>query len=191
MSVFILYCHGFQSSPQSAKALQTRAYFAKHHPQVRLATPQIPCYPQQAKEMLHALLEPYKHWKLGFIGSSLGGYLVTHLVQTFGGKAVTINPAVKPFELLENMHEPLVQPYTGEIFTLTNEHMQQLKSLDSDQLSSPANIWTLLQTGDETLDYRQAQHKYRDCKLTIEQGGDHSFVGFDQYLPQIAEFLLD
>jgi predicted esterase YcpF (UPF0227 family) len=47
-----------------------------------------------------------------------------------------------------------------------------------------------LQTADETLDYRQAATKYQGYKLSIEQGGDHSFLDFQRFLPDIFRFLL-
>ncbi len=191
MPQFVLYCHGFQSSPQSAKAIQTRAWFAQHCPEVRLATPQLPVYPEQAKALLEHLLSQYQGWQLGFIGSSLGGYLATWLQQQYGGKAVVINPAVKPFELLEDYQMELVQPYTGEIFQLNGQHMEMLKSLDTPRVKQPENLWALLQTGDETLDYRQAAEKYQACRLTVEEGGDHGFQGYQRHLPQIADFLLN
>ncbi|MDN4503555.1 YqiA/YcfP family alpha/beta fold hydrolase [Alteromonadaceae bacterium BrNp21-10] len=190
MQQLIVYIHGFQSSPQSAKALLTRAYFTEHYPEVRLATPQIPCYPLAAVKLLEHLVSQYPDWKIGFIGSSLGGYLSTYLANKFGGKAVLINPAVKPFELLEDYSEELVQPYTGEKFTLSAEHIQQLQALEVLEFTQPKRYWAMLQTGDETLDYRQAADKYAQAKLTIEQGGDHSFVGFKNHLPAIADFLL-
>jgi len=39
------------------------------------------------------------------------------------------------------------------------------------------------------LDYRQAEARYADCDLTIEQGGDHSFQHYEQHLSSIIEFL--
>ena len=47
----------------------------------------------------------------------------------------------------------------------------------------------LLQTGDEVLDYRLAESRYSGCRMTIEQGGDHSFQHFERPLPAIIEFL--
>ncbi|MEI8649578.1 YqiA/YcfP family alpha/beta fold hydrolase [Paraglaciecola sp. Hal342] len=55
---------------------------------------------------------------------------------------------------------------------------------------SPQNYWVLLQTADETLDYRQAEKKYMGAKLTIEEGGDHSFQGYERFLKDIFQFLL-
>jgi len=65
---------------------------------------------------------------------------------------------------------------THEGFTLEASHIRQLMEPRMWQkLNSPENFWVLLQTGDETLDYRQALQKYQGAKLTVEEGGDHSF----------------
>ena len=47
------------------------------------------------------------------------------------------------------------------------------------------HVW--LQTGDETLDYRDAERYYGACTLRIEQGGDHGFQGFHRQLPLLLE----
>ena len=80
-------------------------------------------------------------------------------------------------------------PYTGEPFKIVQEDMAILKAMDSDSLAAPGSYKVLLQTGDETLDYRQAEEKYADSDLIIEQGGDHSFTGFEKHLPAIFRFL--
>jgi predicted esterase YcpF (UPF0227 family) len=48
----------------------------------------------------------------------------------------------------------------------------------------------MLQTGDETLDYREAVAKYAGSRLKIHKGGDHSYQGFDVELPELFAFLL-
>ncbi len=52
----------------------------------------------------------------------------------------------------------------------------------------PETLWVLLQTGDEVLDYRHAEEFYSGCRLTIEEGGDHSFQKFERFLPEIIRF---
>jgi hypothetical protein len=46
----------------------------------------------------------------------------------------------------------------------------------------------MLQTGDETLDYRLAIEKYDGCPSIIEKGGNHSFVNFESHIDRILDF---
>lgn len=190
MQHVIIYCHGFLSSPQSVKAQQTLQYIQAHYPKLTVEIPELPHYPADAAKMLESLVEKHQGKHLRFIGSSMGGYLSTYLVEKYTGKAVLINPAVKPFELLRNYLGEHQNPYTDKNFTLTEEHIDQLLALNTASLLAPENYWVLLQTGDETLDYRQAEQKYQRSKLTIEEGGDHSFVDYQQHLASILAFLL-
>jgi predicted esterase YcpF (UPF0227 family) len=186
----VIYLHGFLSSPQSVKAQMTRKFVAQHYPKLTLVVPQIPNYPLEAIQVLESAIAEYPDRDYVFIGSSMGGFLSTYLVEKYGGRAVLINPAVKPFELFASFLGPHTNPYTGVDFILEQKHLLQLIELDTQTLNAPENYWVLLQTGDETLDYRLAEQKYRFSKLTIEQGVDHSFQGFDGFLADIFSFLL-
>lgn len=187
----LIYLHGFLSSPQSVKAQQTKAYFEQHHPDTKLVIPELPNQPEDLRAVLEQLItdEMLAVDGVRAIGSSMGGYIATWLVETCGGKAVCVNPAVKPFELLEGVLGDHVNPYTNVAFTLRAEDMQLIKTLDTPTVRQPTDYKVLLQTGDETLDYRQAEIKYQGAELVIEQGGDHSFVDYDKHLPDIAKFL--
>ncbi|MFC3094308.1 alpha/beta fold hydrolase [Alteromonas sediminis] len=190
----IIYLHGFLSSPQSEKAQLTRAYFAEHHPECRVVIPELPNQPSLLRGTLEQLITQEK-LALGdgvkVIGSSMGGFLATWLVETCGGKAVCINPAVRPFELLMDYLGTHVNPYTQAAFTIEASDMALIRTFDTPTLRRPTDYKVLLQTADETLDYREAEAKYLGADLVIEQGGDHSFVGFKDHLPAIAKFLLD
>ncbi|MEW9798421.1 YqiA/YcfP family alpha/beta fold hydrolase [Alteromonas sp. CYL-A6] len=189
----LLYLHGFLSSEKSVKALQTKAFFREHYPDVTLHIPRLSNYPGEVRTQLETLLAEnpglLSHG-LRLIGSSMGGYLSTWLAETYGGKAVLVNPAVRPYALLEGYLGEHVNPYTNERFTLVEDDIHALQALDTPVITLPARYRVLLQTGDETLDYRQAEEKYQGADLVIEDGGDHSFVNYEAHLPAIARFLL-
>ncbi len=189
----ILYIHGFNSSPLSIKAEQTRKYLAKNFPDIGYYCPQLATTPAEAITQLSQIIkqgEANCQWYL--IGSSLGGYFSTYLAEKFNCLAVLINPAITPYELLHDYIGEQVNPYTEEVYQVTEEYIQQLKALeqtapvfDSRQKN---NYLVMVQTGDEVLNYQQAVEKYQHCRLIVQEGGDHSFIGFDKCLPSISDF---
>ncbi|PMH39810.1 esterase YqiA [Vibrio sp. 10N.286.49.B3] len=186
----LLYLHGFNSSPQSHKAKVMKAYCQQHRPDILLLAPQIPCFPEQAAQFLLATVERYKgDYTIGLVGSSLGGYMSTWLNHQFGFRAVLINPAVKPYELLVDFLGEQVNPYTQQSYQLEHKHIDELQALDVVTLTQPGDFWLMQQEGDEVLDYRQAVAKYAQSKQTIEEKGDHSFVGFERFPEHIISFL--
>ncbi len=187
----LLYIHGFNSSPKSEKGVLTANFLASQFPGVRLLQPQLPSDIDEAAKLLADLTQEAceRDEPLRFIGSSLGGFYATWLAETFGGKAALINPAVSPYDLFEEFLGPQHNPYTDEHYQVLPEHREALKSYDVEAIANPDRFFVLLQTGDEVLDYRLALDKYHCCRMLIEPGGDHSFVGFERQLPDIAAFL--
>ncbi|KII79926.1 esterase YqiA [Vibrio renipiscarius] len=186
----LLYIHGFNSSPLSHKANVMVQYCADNRPDIKVVVPQLPCFPQQAAECLMSFIEQYQQdYQIGLVGSSLGGYLSMWLNAQFGFKAVVVNPAIKPYELLLDYLGEQENPYTHEHYVLQAHHIEELKALDVTQLKNPSDFWLLQQTEDEVLDYRQAVEKFVLAKQTVEIGGDHSFVDFERYPEQIIQFL--
>ena len=190
MQYVVIYLHGFLSSPQSQKAVQFLEYVRAHHPDLTIEIPQLANYPNDALAIIEQLVSKHKGKKLRFIGSSLGGFLSTFMVEKYSGKAVLINPAVRPFELLVDFLGEHINPNTQQSFLLEKKHIDELRQLDTPTLNPASDYWVLLQTADETLDYREAETKYQDYKLSIQQGGDHSFQDFQRFLPDIFSFLL-
>ncbi len=184
----LLYLHGFNSSPKSIKARLMQEHLQQRRPDIRFVCPQIAATPAtawaQIAEICARLEGPF-----AVAGSSLGGFWATRVAELFGARAVVINPAVNPHILLRDYLGEQVNPYTDERYLLTPTHMQELEALRVDAPSSLDRIWLLQQQGDEVLDYREALDYYRFARVSIQQGGDHSFVGFEHYCAQIIRFL--
>ena len=185
----LVYLHGFMGSSRSNKARQTVEWFSEHYPTQPIWVPDLPHQPAAAIELVSEYLQ--SAGDAVFIGSSLGGFYANQFSEMTGARAVMINPSVYPHRTIGEYLGPQQSPYTGEKFTVTEESIGQLRELYVESMSDPALRMVLLQTGDETLNYREAESYYRGSHCTVEQGGDHSFVDYPRYLPAIARFLLE
>lgn len=190
MTPALLYIHGFNSSPQSAKARLIGADLARAHPEVRYLAPALPPNAAAAIAILERAIAELRAQNCQplLVGSSLGGFFATVLAARHALRAVLINPAVRPWLLFKEHLGPQQNLYTGERWELTLAHVEALRALEVPQLSQPQNFLVLLQTGDETLKWQQAADFYRDCSLCKQLGGDHSFVNLADWLPIIYRF---
>src|ERR1043166_78790 len=83
-----------------------------------------------------------------YVGASLGGFYATYLVETQGGKAVLINPAIDPHVGLSAYLGTQRNLYTGEAYELTREHLEQWRALYVPRIT-PERYLLLVETGDE------------------------------------------
>jgi len=185
----LIYIHGFLSSPQSVKARQLDQWLAAHRPDIGFHCPHLSPYPRLTQHTLEALVESLLPQPVYLIGSSLGGFWASWLAEKYDLRALLINPAVRPWEFMPNYLEvDLTSYHTDDSYRLNAGHIDEIKACDP-VIQRHSNYWLLVQTGDETLDYTQAVDKYRGCKQTVAEGGDHSFQGFEHFIEDGIEFL--
>lgn len=182
----ILYIHGLNSSPLSQKARQLSAALTRIGMAGCLRVPALHHHPRRAIAQLETELAVLGRPLL--VGSSLGGYYATHLAERHGLRALLINPAVLPHRRFDGYLGPQTNLYSGEVWELTHDHVVALAELEVPPPQDAGRYQVWLQTGDETLDYRQAVDFYRGCALRIQAGGDHGFQGFAERLPALLAF---
>ena len=182
----LIYIHGFNSSPASAKAQLVKARLEARGRDAEFLAPALPHGPAQAAALLDDLV--VRHPGAALVGSSLGGYYATWLAEKHGAQTVALlNPAVRPYELLGahlGMQENL---YTGERYEFTARHVDELRRLEVDAIT-PARYLLIAATGDEVLDYRAAVARYRGCRQIVIEGGDHGLSDFAAHLDAVLDF---
>lgn len=188
--MLFIYIHGFNSSPKSFKAECFKLFLKKKFPGDEFIAPELSDQPLEAIDTLSQCIEQHiGKSQITLIGSSLGGFYATFLAQKYELKAVLVNPAVNPHELLVDYLGDNTNYYTGEEYEFTHEHIEQLQQLIIKHLKRPKELMVMLQTEDEVLDYRLAELKYSQAHLIIESGGDHSFQNFSEHCDSIYQFL--
>jgi predicted esterase YcpF (UPF0227 family) len=181
----IVYLHGFNSSPQSHKAQVMQRYMAERGLAAQFACPALPPEADEAVRIIRQIVTAKP--RVTYVGSSLGGFYATHLVERDGGRAVLINPAIDPHVGLHAYLGPQKNLYTGVPYELREEHLEQWRRLYEPKIT-PDRYLLLVETDDEVLDYRQAVERYAGAEQVVVQGGDHSLRSFPEQLPRILEF---
>jgi hypothetical protein len=125
---------------------------------------------------------------LTLVGSSLGGFYATVLAERMGCRAALLNPAVRPHAHFHKRLGPQKNMYTGEEFTLTQQHVDELKAMQPAAITRPGRYWLFVETGDEVLDYREAVDFYADALQTVVRGGDHTLASFPEHVPELVEW---
>lgn len=190
----LIYIHGFNSSPKAYKANLLLDFLRTRHREVRFCAPELPFDPQRAMQLLDTLIcqlmTEFGARRVGLVGSSLGGYYGAYFAERYGVPMVLVNPSVEPYVTLTRYLGENVNVHTGERYCLTAQHAEVLKTYQVEALSRPEDYLLMVQTADETLDYRKAVAKYCYCRQIIETGGNHGFDGFANYFDELIGFLL-
>jgi len=181
----LIYIHGFNSSPASAKAQLLKARLEALGRGAEFAAPALPHSPAQAAALLDEVAT--RHHGACLVGSSLGGYFATVLAEKHGLRAVLLNPAVRPYDLLAPYVGRQRNFHTGEEYDFTARHVAELRSLEVERIT-PERYLLIAAKGDEVLDYRSAVERYRGCRQLVIEGGDHGLSDFADYLEPVLAF---
>ena len=183
----IFYIHGFGGSGAGVKATQAKKMFGASS----VLAPSLSYVPDLAiatlSEMIEMLLQ--KGEPVHLIGSSLGGYYAIYLAEKYNLKAVLINPSVYPYKTLEKSIGEALNFFDLSRFEWNERHIQTLRHYEVAK-PDPSRYLLLLQKGDELLDYREALAKLPGAEARVEEGGCHSFEGFEEKKELIAGFFL-
>lgn len=120
----------------------------------------------------------------------MGCYFTNYFAQSIPLSACFINPAVRPFERVEEyLNQDIVHNYTKEVFHLTEGHLKTLRSYEQNKPGPDSDFWVFLKTGDEVLNYKLAAEMYKEHKVNVDEGGDHSFHDYAEYIPEMIKWL--
>ena len=121
----LLYLHGFNSSPDSTKAIIFQSFIKKKNSE-SLLIPSLPISPKETILFLEEIIEENKK-EVSLIGSSLGGFYAAYLAEKYKLKSVLINPVVSSH--LKNMKDLIGnhENYnTGEKYFFSESNFKEL-----------------------------------------------------------------
>jgi len=188
----IIYLHGFSSGANSHKA----GIFEKYFKQYEISIPEYRSHqPRHSVGYLNDYVRQNaamsKSPGIMLIGSSLGGYYAQYLANQhdFIFAAVLINPCLQPQITLASQIGEQLNCVTGKSFYFSEEDYESLAQYDVPRNKLIKSTLVLLDQGDEIIDYRFAQEKYKGKgRVIVYPGGDHWFKHLDQALPEIEMF---
>jgi predicted esterase YcpF (UPF0227 family) len=184
----IFYLHGFRSTPQSAKARQLRDHLAAHRPDLDFICPALPVSPQRAMQLIEFELESIARSEVTLIGSSLGGFYATSLVERFGFRAVLLNPAIKPQRDLKSYLGEQTVYGSDQTVWVREEFLDELEALDVPKIADASRYFLLAAKGDELIDWRDMVAKYQGAATHLIDGSDHGISDFADYIELVLDF---
>ena len=180
----IIYIHGWNSSGNARKAELLKKELA-NNTEYEVASYTLKSHPREAIKQLAEIVESEKESrKVHLIGSSLGGYYAVYLAESLNLKAAMVNPAVWAYKIFENDRGENLNPNTNEKYIIDQKWVDSLEEIFIETPDTKRYL-VLLQTADETLDYRYAEKYFSGAKTIIDQGGSHSFEDLESKIPEM------
>jgi predicted esterase YcpF (UPF0227 family) len=186
-----VYLHGFNSSPRSFKAQALAQRLAERGRADDFIAPALSHWPREAIATAAAVIDRHDARTVTLVGSSLGGHYATWLAERYGLRAVLVNPAIGPADLLAPALGPQRNLQSGVEYELTAEHLVQLRALDVGTITRPERFLLVIATEDEVLDSRVAMARFPAARQIVHAGGDHGFADFTRHLDAVIDFGLE
>lgn len=180
----ILYIHGFGGHGLGVKSSQLRKYCEQNG--IAFLAPSLSYIPDLAIATLEEIIQNLQT-EITLVGSSLGGFYSIYLAKKYALKAVLINPSIYPYETLQKTKGTFPHYYDGTHFEWSETHLESLKKYELEG-AVEGRFLLLLQKGDELLDYTKALQKLPNATQIVEEGGTHTFDGFERHFTTIAAF---
>lgn len=180
----IVYVHGWNSHAKARKAQLLKSELANHE-LFSCTSLTLKNHPKEAIEQLIEFIESMQtEFSVHLIGSSLGGYYATYVAEKMNLKAAMINPAVWAYKIFENDRGQNVNPNTGDEYFINQSWIDSLEDIHIENPTTKRYL-VLLQTGDETLNYKYAEKYFNGANIVVDEGGNHSFENLEIKIPQI------
>lgn len=180
----ILYIHGWNSYKDARKAVLLKDEINSNK-NFEVDSITLKSHPKEAIQQLSNYIEDHKEQrKVHLIGSSLGGYYATFLSEKYNLKAAMINPAVWAYKIFKNDMGANENLNTGEKYFIDDLWVQSLQDIFIESITGK-NYLVLLQTGDQTLNYKFAKQYFEGSNIIIDEGGSHSFENLELKIPEM------
>lgn len=178
MELEILYVHGFGSkyNPNNDKVRELSKIGSVDGPNLDYTQP-FEATLSQALDFLNK-----KDYDL-LVGTSMGGWCVSHLSAKTGTPFVAINPAMNPAETLAK-HIGSGVDYTGREYNLTEDVVRSYPPLRQSNIGM-----VLLDEGDELFDSSVTAKNLNMHNITFA-GGSHRFDHMHEALLPIKSFFM-
>ena len=184
----LLYLHGFNSSPESNKAKIFSNFLSKNN-SIKVLIPNLPNSPKDTIELLSSIVEK-ENSQISIIGSSLGGLYASFISEKYKIKSVVINPVVpNHLKKMESIIGEHINFHTKKKNFFSQSNYNELFDCSINKLTNPLNHLCLVQLGDEVLDHTLTLEYFKNSFALIENGGNHQFDSFEEYLLLILDFM--
>ena len=129
-------------------------------------------------------------YDVAFMGSSMGGFASEYLAMKTGCKAIMINPAITPSELLPQFIGVTENYETRQPYHWGQSHCDQYRRYEKELEITNQTIdrTILLDMADDLIDAKNTLSKYQEkSNVVTYDGGSHSFEHIREALPIIEE----